>query len=118
MKLSGDDFRLVFWIALVPAYLSIMVLLVAVKELPSDYDGSLPRLSIRRGDIIALPAAFWWVISIAALLSLARFSQAFLVLKANVNRVRECPLLGNSGHRVDWYQLLICLKGDPCATPL
>ena len=83
MKLSGDDFRLVFWIALVPAYLSIIVLLVAVKELPSNYDSSLPRLSIRRGDIIALPAAFWWVISIAGLLSLARFSQAFLVLKAN-----------------------------------
>jgi MFS family permease len=37
MKLSGDDFRLVFWIALVPAYLSIIVLLVAVKELPSNY---------------------------------------------------------------------------------
>ena len=83
MKLSGDDFRLVFWIALVPAYLSIIVLLVAVKELPSNYDSSLPRLSIRRDDIIALPAAFWWVISIAGLLSLARFSQAFLVLKAN-----------------------------------
>ena len=82
MKLSGDDFRLVFWIALVPAYLSIIVLLVAVKELPSNYDSSLPRLSIRRGDIIALPAAFWWVIAIAGLLSLARFSQAFLVLKA------------------------------------
>ena len=83
MKLSGDDFRLVFWIALVPVYLSIIVLLVAVKELPSNYDSSLPRLSIRRGDITALPAAFWWVISIAGLLSLARFSQAFLVLKAN-----------------------------------
>jgi MFS family permease len=32
---------------------------------------------------MALPAAFWWVISIAGLLSLARFSQAFLVLKAS-----------------------------------
>ena len=60
-----------------------MVLLVAVKELPSKYYSRLPRFSIRRGDIIALPAAFWWVISIASLLSLARFSQAFLVLKAN-----------------------------------
>ena len=38
---------------------------------------------IRRSDIMALPAAFWWVISIASLLSLARFSQAFLVLKAS-----------------------------------
>ena len=51
MKLSGDDFRLVFWIALIPAYLSIIVLLVAVKELPSNHDGNLPRLPIRRGDI-------------------------------------------------------------------
>jgi len=81
MKLSSDDFRLVFWIALIPAYLSIVVLLVAVKELP--YDESQRRLPIRRSDITALPAAFWWVIAIAGLLSLARFSQAFLVLKAH-----------------------------------
>ena len=83
MKLSGDDFRLVFWIALIPAYLSIVVLLVAVKELPFNYDESQRWLPIRRGDIIALPAVFWWVIAIASLLSLARFSQAFLVLKAH-----------------------------------
>jgi MFS family permease len=83
MKLSGDEFRLVFWVALIPAYLSIILLIVAVKELPSNHNGSLPRLSIRRGDIAALPAVFWWVIAIAGLLSLARFSQAFLVLKAN-----------------------------------
>ena len=82
MKLSGDDFRLVFWVALIPAYLSIVVLLVAVKEFPSDHDESQRRLPIRRGDIATLPAAFWWVIAIAGLLSLARFSQAFLVLKA------------------------------------
>ena len=83
MKLSGDDFRLVFWIALIPAYLSLVVLFVAVKELPFNYDESQRRRPIRRGDIIALPAVFWWVIAIASLLSLARFSQAFLVLKAH-----------------------------------
>ena len=82
MKLSGDDFRLVFWTALIPAYLSIVVLLIAVKELPLSHDENPRRLPIRRGDIAALPAAFWWVIAIAGLLSLARFSQAFLVLKA------------------------------------
>jgi len=83
MKLSGDDFRLVFWIALIPAYLSIVVLLVAVKELPFNHDESQRPHSFRRGDAAALPAAFWWVIAIAGLLSLARFSQAFLVLKAH-----------------------------------
>jgi MFS family permease len=83
MKLSGDDFRLVFWIALIPAYLSIVVLLVAVKELPFNHGADQPQLPIRRSDITALPAAFWWVMAIAGLLSLARFSQAFLVLKAH-----------------------------------
>ena len=82
MKLSGDDFRLVFWIALIPAYLSIVVLLVAVKELPFNYGESQRWLPVHWNDIAALPAAFWWVIAIASLLSLARFSQAFLVLKA------------------------------------
>jgi MFS family permease len=83
MKLSGDNFRLVFWIALIPAYLSIVVLLITVKELPLNHDESQRWLSIHRSDVIALPAAFWWVIAIASLLSLARFSQAFLVLKAH-----------------------------------
>ena len=83
MTPSGDDFRLVFWIALIPAYLSIVVLLVAVKELPSVHGEGQRRHPIRRADITALPAAFWWVIAIASLLSLARFSQAFLILKAH-----------------------------------
>ncbi len=83
MELSGDDFRLVFWIALIPAYLSIVVLLVTVKELPFNHDENRRRLPIRRSDITALPTAFWWLIAIAGLLSLARFSQAFLVLKAH-----------------------------------
>jgi MFS family permease len=83
MKLSGDDFRLVFWIALIPAYLSIIVLLVTVRELPFNNDGGQRRFPIRRSDLAALPAPFWWAIVIASLLSLARFSQAFLVLKAH-----------------------------------
>jgi MFS family permease len=83
MTASGDNFRLVFWIALIPAYLSIIVLLVAVKELPFVHGEGQRRHPIRRADITALPAAFWWVIAIASLLALARFSQAFLVLKAH-----------------------------------
>jgi MFS family permease len=82
MRSSGDDFRLVFWVALVPAYASLVVLFATVKELPIDNDDGQPPLQIRFGSIRALPAAFWWVIATANLLSLARFSQAFLVLKA------------------------------------
>ena len=83
MKLSGDDFRLVFWIALIPAYLSILLLVVAIKEAPSGHLALRRRFPIRRSDMAALPLAYWWVIAIAGLLSLARFSQAFLVLKVH-----------------------------------
>jgi MFS family permease len=86
MKLSGDDFRLVFWTALIPAYLSIVLLLLAVKELPVAGDGDR-RLPIRRSDLASLPMGFWWAIVVAAVLSLARFSPAFLVLKAHENGV-------------------------------
>ena len=82
MSLSGDNFRLVFWIALIPGFASVAVMLLWVKEEPHlrpEWKWS-PLL---REDIMNLSAPFWWAISLAAILSLARFSPAFLVLKAH-----------------------------------
>lgn len=82
MSLSGDNFRLVFWLALIPGFMSVVVLLLWVKEEPR----ACPRShwsSMRRLDLANFPASFWWAIAIAAILSLARFSPAFLVLKAH-----------------------------------
>lgn len=80
MITSGGDFRLTFWLAVIPAFLSVGVLVLAVKE-PADLRAnSDPRLSLR--DLRVLPAAFWWIVSITAVLEMARFSQAFLLLKA------------------------------------
>jgi MFS family permease len=83
MKLSGGDFRLVFWIALIPAYLSILVLVVTVHELPLNHGDTPRQHRLRWADVAMLPAGFWWIIAVASLLALARFSQAFLVLKAH-----------------------------------
>jgi MFS family permease len=83
MKLSGGNFRLVFWLALIPACLSIVVLLVAVKEIPFGHDDEPRRPVKRRADLAALPASFWWIIVVASVLALARFTPAFLVLKAH-----------------------------------
>jgi MFS family permease len=80
---SGDDFRLVFWLALIPAYLSVILLVVTIRELPSDHYGDRRRLPIRRHELAALPPTFWRVIVFASLLALARYSHAFLVLKAH-----------------------------------
>jgi MFS family permease len=83
MLLSGDNFRLVFWVAVIPAVLAIVVLLVAVRESPSiSVDGQV-RTSLRVGDLGRFPGLFWWSIGIASLLSLSRCSPAFLVLKAH-----------------------------------
>jgi len=82
MSFSGDNFRLVFWIALIPGFASVAVLLLWVKEEPHGHaDWRWPP--IRRDDVTSLSAPFWWAISIAAIFSLARFSPAFLVLKAH-----------------------------------
>ena len=83
MRLTSDNFRLVFWAAVIPAVLAILVLLVYLKEPPRRVALPLPRLRIRRSDLRRFPHSFWWAIVIASLLSLARFSNAFLVLKAS-----------------------------------
>jgi MFS family permease len=80
MLASGGDFRLVFWCAVIPAVACVVVLIVAVKEAPGGGANGPQRLSVR--DFRRLPAIFWWLVALTALLELTRFSQAFLLLKA------------------------------------
>lgn len=82
MSLSGDDFRLVFTIALMPGFASVLVVLLWIKEPAND---APPRRTffLRRDELASLSRAFWWAIAVAATLSLARFSPAFLVLKSH-----------------------------------
>ncbi len=82
MRLSHDDFRLVSWIAVIPAALAIIVL-AGIKEVPWKDAEDRPRLLIQPADFVSMSPQFWWAVVIAGLLSLARFSPAFLVLKAH-----------------------------------
>lgn len=81
MLLSGGDFRLVFWIAVIPAFVCVAVLIWKVHD-PQD-DWSAVHHAIRRSDLAELTGAFWWTVAVAGLLSLARFSPAFLAVKAH-----------------------------------
>ena len=83
MTLSGDNFRLVFWVALLPGFASVAVLLLGITETPGGNPACRGRLRMRLSELAQLRAAFWWTIAIAACFSLARFSPAFLVLKAH-----------------------------------
>ncbi len=81
MELTGGHFTIVFWIAVVPAVLSFALIAGKVKEpsVAANRDGKFPLslAAFRR-----LPRAYWAVAAIGALLGLARFSEAFLVLRA------------------------------------
>jgi len=81
MLLWANDFRAVFWVAVIPAGLSVALLVFGVQE-PDRAPGE-PRLNpLRRDNLKCLPAAYWWVVVIGAVFTLARFSEAFLVLRA------------------------------------
>jgi MFS family permease len=80
MLWATADYRLVFWAAVVPALLCVLVLVVAVEEPPPD--GSVERRRLALRDVKRLPGILWWLIAIVAMLELARFGQAFLLLKA------------------------------------
>jgi MFS family permease len=80
MALSGDDFRFVFWLATVPAFAAVALLIVGVRE-PAEPRGG-GRAPLRVSDVRELGPAYWWVVAIASVLALARFSEAFLVLRA------------------------------------
>lgn len=82
MALSGDSFRLVFWLALIPAFASVAVLIVWVDEPAGNSAVDLPGVGLRKSHVSGLGGAFWWAVGVAAVLSVARFSPAFLLLKA------------------------------------
>jgi MFS family permease len=81
MLLWANDFRAVFWVAIVPGLLSVAVLMFGVPE-PERPAGAPAVNPIRRENLSKLSRAYWWVVTIAAVFTLARFSEAFLVLRA------------------------------------
>jgi MFS family permease len=85
MRLSGGSFRAVFWLAVVPAILCVAVLVVFVRE-PAPTNAPHVRSPLR--SVGALGAAFWIVVLVAALFTLARFSEAFLILKVSAAGLR------------------------------
>ena len=84
MLLWANDFRAVFWVAVIPAVAAVVLLWFGIKEPPQQpVDHLLPRRNpISRAAIRQLAPAYWWVVVIGGLFTLARFSEAFLVLRA------------------------------------
>ncbi len=82
MWLLADDFQAVFWIAVVPAFLSFALILLAVKEPDRPRELRRVRMPLHRDELRRLGASYWWVVAVATVFTLARFSEAFLILRA------------------------------------
>ncbi len=81
MLLWANDFRAVFWVATVPAFLCVALLVLGVQE-PERPAGHQRTNPISRDNLRRLDRRYGWVVLIGAVFTLARFSEAFLVLRA------------------------------------
>ena len=82
MLLWANDFRAVFWIATIPAALAVAMLVFGVREPPRAPAAAVPVNPIRRDALARLGRTYWHVVAIGTVFTLARFSEAFLVLRA------------------------------------
>ncbi|MBV8465332.1 MAG: MFS transporter [Burkholderiales bacterium] len=81
MLLWHDNFRKVFWIAVIPGALAVLLLGVGLKE-PGRQGSKTRTRPIHREQLGRLDVAYWWVVGVGAVFTLARFSDAFLLLRA------------------------------------
>ena len=86
MLLWANDFRAVFWVAVVPGLLAVALLVLGVRE-PERPAGLRRSNPIRRENLRRLGGTYWWVVGLGAVFTLARFSEAFLVLRAEQSGV-------------------------------
>lgn len=84
MAATHNNFRLVFWAAVVPAIVAVLLIVFGVQE-PETHAKVQPRrrTPIHRDELRRLPAVYRWVVAFATALTLARFSEAFLLLRAH-----------------------------------
>lgn len=81
MILWANDFRAVFWVAVIPAVLAVALLCFGVRE-PDGPRGGKREFPIRRANLRRMGPGYWWVVAVGTVFTLARFSEAFLVLRA------------------------------------
>ncbi|MFC4313762.1 MFS transporter [Steroidobacter flavus] len=93
LMVLANNVRALFWIAVIPAFIAVAILWFAVKEPPHLQPTKRRIVDLRPRD---LPKAFWVLSTVAAFFTLARFSEAFLIL-----------LGSNAGLPMAWTPLVL-----------
>lgn len=96
MAASHDNFRLVFWVAVIPAVVCVLLIVFGVEESERTRPAARAHLPLSRDSLRRLSMLFWQVVAFAVVLTLARFSEAFLLLRAE-----------NVGLGVTWVPMIL-----------
>lgn len=83
MWLTANHFKTVFWIAVVPAFFSLALIVFAVHEPEREPTLRKVRIPLHRDELARLGRTYWLVVAVATVFTMARFSEAFLLLRAN-----------------------------------
>ena len=81
MLLWANNFRGVFWVSVIPGLMAVALLVFGIRE-PVGRHTPTRINPIRSDNLTRLGSIYWWVVGIGAVFTLARFSEAFLVLRA------------------------------------
>lgn len=85
MMYSNNNYRLVFWLAIIPAILAVLILFFFIKPNPLSHPRNSARFvkeKIKISDLTKFSFDFWWLMFGFFFLMMARFSEAFLILQA------------------------------------
>ena len=82
MWLSSDRIPMVFWVAVIPAFGSFALIILMVDDAPATQGKRALRAPLSRAELARLPPLYWWTAGASAIFTLARFSEAFLALRA------------------------------------
>jgi len=82
MWLTTSHFQTVFWVAVIPAFVAVYILIAFVREPDAPATPRPVRSPLALHELVRLGPAYWRLIGLATLFTLARFSEAFLLLRA------------------------------------
>lgn len=82
MWLTADSFTTVFWVAVIPSFLAFGLIAFAVREPPRPAEIRAVRAPLSIAELRRLGSGYWWIVAVATVFTLARFSEAFLILRA------------------------------------
>ena len=79
----SENIRAVLWIAVLPAFVAVFLLIFTVHEPEKNNCSNTVRNPLAFFEIIHLPKGYWFIVALGAVFTLARFSEAFLILRAS-----------------------------------